>query len=357
MTRASIGTAAVIIIIALIALVAVSSGVGVWNTLNREYQAVEGSKSQYSAALNTCTEKIKGVWEITNQYMDHESETFKAVAQARSGYDTAREAFEKAAAEGKGTEELTKAGTEVVSAAMAFRIQVEAYPQLRAVEASERHGMPVRSEGFKLFSREHPSTYPQNIAYKAAQMQGQVLADKLLRRIREASAAEARQTNTTEVLLELASEVGLDIARFLDDFTHGPGQQAFEQDLAITAKYGARGFPSFLLKYGEKEIVIRGYKRYEEFKALIVHLSGGAIQERPVPANEETIMAFITRYGSVAPVEIQMTFDLTNDGLKTVIDSLLHKQLVRRREAGNGYFISPKVSAAACDPATGVCSI
>jgi len=43
------------------------------------------------------------------------------------------------------------------------------------VEASERHGMPVKSEGFKLFSREHPSTYPQNIAYKAAQMQDQAL--------------------------------------------------------------------------------------------------------------------------------------------------------------------------------------
>ncbi len=148
------------------------------------------------------------------------------------------------------------------------------------VDASERHGMPVRSEGFKLFSREHPSTYPQNIAYKAAQMQDQALANKFLRRIREASAAEARQTNRTEILLELASEVGLDIARFLDDFTHGPAQKAFEQDLAITAKYGARGFPSFLLKYGEKEMVIRGYKRYEEFKALIGHLSGGEIQER-----------------------------------------------------------------------------
>lgn len=139
MTRASIGTAAVIIVIVLIALVAVSSGVGVWNKLNQNYQAVEGSKSQYSAALNTCTEKIKGVWEITNQYMNHESETFKAVAQARSGYDVARDAFEKAAAEGKGTEELTKAGTEVVSAAMAFRIQVEAYPQLRAVEATQEN--------------------------------------------------------------------------------------------------------------------------------------------------------------------------------------------------------------------------
>ncbi len=225
------------------------------------------------------------------------------------------------------------------------------------VDASARHGMPVRSEGFKLFSKDHPSTYPQNIAYKAAQMQDQALANKFLRRIREASAAEARQTNTTEVLLELASEVGLDIARFLDDFTHGPAQRAFEQVLALTAKYGARGFPSFLLKYGEKEMLIRGYKRYEEFKALIGHLSGGEIQERPVSVDEGSIMAFITRYGSVAVIEIQMTFDLGDDELKTVIDSLLGKQLIQKREAGNGYFISAKASAAACDPATGVCSI
>ena len=225
------------------------------------------------------------------------------------------------------------------------------------VDASERHGMPVRSKDFKLFSKEHPSTYPQNIAYKAAQMQDQALADKFLRRIREASATEARQTNTTKVLLELASEVGLDIARFLDDFTHGPAQKAFEQDLALTAKYGARGFPSFLLKYGEKEMVIRGYKRYEEFKALIGHLSGGEIQERPVSTDEGSIMAFIIRYGSVAPIEVQMTFDLSDDELKTVTDTLLGKHLIQKREAGNGYFISPKVSAAACDPSTGVCSI
>jgi putative protein-disulfide isomerase len=225
------------------------------------------------------------------------------------------------------------------------------------VDASTRHGMPVKSEGFKLFSQEHPSTYPQNIAYKAAQMQDQELANKFLRRIREASAAEARQTNKIEILLELASEVGLDIARFLDDVNNGTAQKAFEQDLATTAKYGARGFPSFLLKYGEKEILIRGYKRYEEFTALIKHLSGGEIQERPVPANEATIMAFITRYGSAAPIEIEMTFDLTRDELKNVIDSLVNKQLVQKREAGNGYFLLPKVSAAACDPATGVCSV
>ncbi|MDD4858575.1 MAG: LemA family protein [Candidatus Krumholzibacteria bacterium] len=139
MTKSSIGIAIVVVILVVIALSLVGSGVGVWNRLNREYQSVEGGKSQYSAALNTCTEKIKGVWEIANQYMKHESETFIAVAQARSGYDTAREAFEKAAAEGRDTEELTKAGADVVQAAMAFRIQVEAYPELRAVEASQEN--------------------------------------------------------------------------------------------------------------------------------------------------------------------------------------------------------------------------
>lgn len=46
------------------------------------------------------------------------------------------------------------------------------------LEASQRHGMPVESEGFHMFSDEYPSTYPQNIAYKAAQMENQILADK-----------------------------------------------------------------------------------------------------------------------------------------------------------------------------------
>ena len=139
MTKKSIGVAILVAVLAIVALSIVSSGVGVWNKLNQKFQAVEGSKSHYSAALNTCTEKIKGVWEIANQYMEHESETFIKVAEARSGYDAAREAFEKAAAEGKDTEELTKAGADVVQAAMAFRIQIEAYPQLRAVEATQEN--------------------------------------------------------------------------------------------------------------------------------------------------------------------------------------------------------------------------
>ena len=225
------------------------------------------------------------------------------------------------------------------------------------LEASERHGMPVQSKGFMLFSKEYPSTYPQNIAYKAAQIQDQVLTNKFLRRIREASAAEAKLTNTTEVLVELASEIGLDVARFLEDFSRGAAQKAFEEDLAITAQYKAHGYPTFLVRFGEKETLLHGYRSYEDFKAVIEYLTNGTILERSIPASEEAIMAFIRTYVSVAPIEIKMTFDLTDVELKSAVDSLLTKQMITRREAGNGYFVSPKIRSTACDAATGICAV
>lgn len=224
------------------------------------------------------------------------------------------------------------------------------------LEASGRHGMPVRTAGFNLFSREQPSTYPQNIAYKAAQIQDQVQANRYLRRIREASAAEARLTNTTEVLVELASEVGLDVARFLEDFSHGAAQKAFKEDLEMTAHYKAYGYPTFLLRLGEKETLLRGYKRYEEFKAVIEYLTDGAILEHPISASEEAVMAFIRTHGSVAPIEIKTAFDLTDVEMESAVDSLLTKQMITRREAGNGYFVSPKISSMACDTVIGICA-
>jgi LemA protein len=139
MKKTFLGIGILIYIIIIVGVVIIFAIMGVWNKLNRNYQSVEGAKSHYSVALSTCTEKIKGVWEIANQYMSHESETFKAVAEARSGYQSATDAFEKAMNEGKGSGELTKTGADVVRSALAFRIQVEAYPQLRAVETAREN--------------------------------------------------------------------------------------------------------------------------------------------------------------------------------------------------------------------------
>jgi len=125
----------VLIVIVFVALILIASVIGTYNTLNRNYQAVRSGESQYSAELNNCTQKIQGVWEIANQYMNHESETFQSVTLARSGYDVARKDFENA----KDLKSQTQAGNSAVNAALAFQLQVEAYPQLQAVETTREN--------------------------------------------------------------------------------------------------------------------------------------------------------------------------------------------------------------------------
>ncbi len=98
--------------------------------------------------------------------------------------------------------------------------------------------MPVQVEGFRLCSRDSYSTYPQNIAYKAAQISKPEFATRYLRRMRKANAAEGKETGRREVLIELASSAGLDLERFLKALDDGSAEKAFYADLATTARYG-----------------------------------------------------------------------------------------------------------------------
>lgn len=224
-------------------------------------------------------------------------------------------------------------------------------------ESSERHGMPVKSEGFSLFTNENPSTYPQNIAYKAAQMEDEELANTFLRRIREATLVEARKTNTTEVLIELANEVGLDIAKFIERFSDGSAEDGFRGDLDIVRKYGVRGFPTFLVKFGEKEVLLRGYQTFETINAVIKNVAGNTLEDISPEKSEENVLEFIRKYERVVPREIQDSFDYTKEEVKKVIESLKEKNLIQTIPAGNGILIALSKAPLSCDPVTGVCSI
>lgn len=223
------------------------------------------------------------------------------------------------------------------------------------LEASERHGMPVRTEGFRLFTAETVSTYPQNIAFKAAELTNSDLAVRYLRRMREASAAEARETGRREVLIELASEVGLDVAAFIGHLNDGSAEKAFRDDLATTRSYGVRGFPTFLLCYDDRELMLRGYQSFSAMQAVIDTLSGGTLQWRAPEKNAENLLGFIRAYGRVAPVELATVFDLAPGELETILEDLASDGHIRRVVAGNGCFWET-LAPGACDPETGTCA-
>jgi predicted DsbA family dithiol-disulfide isomerase len=226
------------------------------------------------------------------------------------------------------------------------------------IEASERHGMPVEPKGFNLFTEENPSTYPMNIAYKAAQFQSEELAKKFLRRIRMAVECEARQANKTEVLIELAGECGLDIGKFIKSLNDGTAEKAFYEDLEATRAYRVQGFPSFLVKGSNgKEIMLRGYQSFDTFKAVIDEITNGELTPKNIEKTEENIINFIKKLEHVAVFEIATAFDLSKTELEKILESLDKQKLINIVQKGNGYFVTPSASPLACNPDTGMCNI
>ncbi len=223
------------------------------------------------------------------------------------------------------------------------------------LEASERHGMPVEIEGFRLFSADTVSTYPQNIAYKAVELCNPELASKFLRRIREASAAEARETGRREVLIELANDVGVELAAFIKHLDDGTAAQAFRDDLLTTRQYGARGFPTFLFRWGTKELMLRGYQSFHGMQAVIASLSEGQLQEHAPETSGQAILDFLQRDGRAATVELKAVFDLPSAELEDLLLTLTRQQQIQYMPVGNGGFWEVRTDAMSCDPLTRTC--
>lgn len=225
------------------------------------------------------------------------------------------------------------------------------------LEASSRHGMPVKTEGFRMFTDQDVSTWPMCEAYEAARLVDEGLAARYLRRLREANAAEALQTNLVEVQAELAAEVGLDVGRFLGALRDGSARAAFQADLAETARHGVRGFPAFLFE-GERRMMVPGYLPYEGFREVLGVVSGGKLVETTPPKTVEAVVDFVRRHGRVADREITVTFGLSDPEWAALAPAFLGAAGIELEPAGNGRFLRVRGSAAgSCDPTTGACSV
>lgn len=210
------------------------------------------------------------------------------------------------------------------------------------LDASRRHGMPVDEKVFPEIAGSFKSTYPANIAYKAAQFQSDELADRFLRRMREAAAAERRHIHERDVQLELAGEVGLDTKKFLSDIESGRAEKAFYDDLVDARSLGVTGFPTFYLRNKDGDfIILRGYKSFEDFRTVIRNVTRGTAVERNLEPTLENILSFITRHKKVATKEVAEVFDLKLENAEAKLDELRRKGAIERIPAGNGAFWKP----------------
>lgn len=211
------------------------------------------------------------------------------------------------------------------------------------LEASGQHGMPVDVAIFSDIKDEIFSTYPASIAFKAAQLQDEKLANKYLRRLREAAAAERQAIQHLDVQARLAEEVGLDSGQLLAAIKSGVAQRAFEEDLQACRRAGANGFPTFTVRHlaTGKEHKLGGFRSFREVRDLFRVIVGGSLVERPTVANDENIQAFIAKHGKVAPRELAEVFDLSLQECNSRIDALAASGRLKKVVAGNGFFLTP----------------
>lgn len=204
------------------------------------------------------------------------------------------------------------------------------------LSASERHGMPVNTRHMALFSERYPSSFPQSIAYEAARRIDATAAKRLLRRIREATFVEARRTSQIDVLIELAAEVGIDAARFIDEYTTGEAQNDFSQSRMKCRRNGITGFPSYLIKNASTKISLGGYQNISTFHTIIGRLSEGKIKPRRLGPSLANVTDFMRRYQTAYPVEIEVTFGLDRDRTDLMIDELICAGRLTSEQVGNG---------------------
>lgn len=193
------------------------------------------------------------------------------------------------------------------------------------LEASNTHGMPVEEHNFHLFNSKHRSTIPHCKAYIAAKhccprradgTTDLTQANKYLRRIQEATAAEAMHTADPEVLIDLSAVCGFKPADIKKAMESNNVNNEFKKDREKAAGYEIDTTPSYILKYEGNEAFIRGFSSYETIENYMMSISSGSI--RPITVDKEgrerlsvtrdNILHFINKYGSVYPIEIATTF-------------------------------------------------
>ncbi len=203
-------------------------------------------------------------------------------------------------------------------------------------EASGRHGQPVDNQLMFDLKKDFRSTYPANIAYKAAQMQDQELADKFLRRMREFTSAERRIIHEIEVQVELAEEIGLNNEKFVRDIKSGEAEKKFLEDLKLTRSFGIHGFPTFQVKNKEgKGQFLNGWQNYQTFERVFQKLTGNSLKKEKYYLKEKDVLRFIKKFEKVSTQEIAILFDIDRYAAYKYLNKL---KTVRKIEAGNDYF-------------------
>lgn len=125
---------------------------------------------------------------------------------------------------------------------------------LKEVWQTIRRTVPGTEFNFEFWDNCTPrrSTYPACRAVIAARNQGQDRDQAMTQAIQQAYYLDARNPSDDSVLIEIAANLGLDVQQFSEDLNSSKTQCTLHGEIALSRNLGITGFPSLLLKQGDR---------------------------------------------------------------------------------------------------------
>ena len=102
-------------------------------------------------------------------------------------------------------------------------------------------------DGFCLFDKEHRSSKPLNLAYKAAQLASPETADTFLIALRHATVLDCLPTTHFDIIMKIVRDAGVDEESFVRHYQDGSAETALNEDLAFARRLGIHSLPAYLI--------------------------------------------------------------------------------------------------------------
>lgn len=199
------------------------------------------------------------------------------------------------------------------------------------------HRMPMDVPRMMSSIEDLKSTWPSCIAVKAAGLQGKAQEYPYLRRFREAMYLEGRDTTTRESHIELASELGLDVPKFVRALEDGSAEAAFQADLELCRTKSVTGFPTFELRRDSASARLDGWQPWDAFEEALQEFAPD-VHPTPMQPTSESIRLLLRRLGRCATLEVAAVLGVTDDEAEILLEDLESQRLLTRQEVGAGLF-------------------
>ncbi|WP_099364367.1 DsbA family protein [Fredinandcohnia onubensis] len=203
-------------------------------------------------------------------------------------------------------------------------------------EVGEYSRMPI--DGSLMIDNPVQSSFPPSRVYKVIQKNhGDDKANEYLRHAREELFAFNNNIAEKSVMIDNVNHLGLDGEAIVKEAESEVGQQLLNEDFALAAKLGARGFPTIIMVNEEnKGVKIVGSRPLDYYVSGLSKITG---EDEP-QAKQQPALSGLLEKEILFAKEIEVMYDLEPSALPEFVENQLKPDTYEEKELlGEKYFV------------------